>query len=63
MSKKGPAHHYKSYEVITQLDEATGDTIIPLPPQLLKQLGWKEGDEIDFQLDDTGKIVVTKKSK
>lgn len=63
MSKKGPAHDYKSYEVITQEDPETGDMIIPLPPQVLKKLGWKEGDEIDFQIDDKGHIIVTKLSK
>lgn len=63
MSKKGPAHDYKSYEVITQEDPETGDLIIPLPPHVLKKLGWKEGDEIDFSVDDKGHIIVTKLSK
>lgn len=61
MSKKGPAHDYKSFEVITQEDPETGDLIIPLPPQLLKSLGLKEGDELDFEVDDKGHIIVTKK--
>lgn len=63
MSKKGPAHEYKSFEVITQEDPETGDLIIPLPPQLLKSLGLKEGDELDFEVDDKGHIIVTKKNK
>ena len=60
MPKKNPAQQYHSYEVITQEDPETGDLMIPLPPQLLRDLGWKEGDEIDFQLDDKGKIIIKK---
>jgi len=60
MSKKNPAHRYDSFEVITQEDPDTGDMLIPLPPQLLKDLGWKEGDEIDFSIDENGRIIVQK---
>jgi hypothetical protein len=60
MSKKNPAQNYDSYEVITQEDPESGDMFIPIPPHLLKELGWKEGDEIDFSIDDTGKIVLKK---
>ena len=49
------------YEVITQEDPETGDLMIPLPPELLKQLGWNEGDEISFDMDDKGRYVLKKK--
>lgn len=49
-----------SYEVITQEDPETGDLIIPLPPMLLKQMGWTEGDTIEFQKDDQGRYVLVK---
>lgn len=49
------------YEVITQEDPETGDLIVPIPPELLKQLGWEEGDEISFDLDDKGRYVLRKK--
>ena len=61
--KKNPAQQYHSYEVITQKDPETGDMMIPIPPQLLRDLGWKKGDEIDFQLDENGKIIIKKLSK
>lgn len=60
MSKKNPAQSYDSYEVITQEDPETGDVIIPIPPQVLKDLGWKEGDEIDFSIDEKGRVIVKK---
>jgi hypothetical protein len=61
--KKNPAKQYDSYEVITQEDPETGDVIVPIPPQVLQELGWKEGDEIDIQLDEKGKITLKKLSK
>ncbi len=61
--KKNPAQQYHSDEVITQKDPKTGDMMIPIPPQLLRDLGWKKGDEIDFQLDENGKIIIKKLSK
>jgi hypothetical protein len=60
MPKKDPAQTNIRYEVITQEDPETGDLIIPIPPHMLKQLGWKEGDEIDFQVGEDGKIYVKK---
>ena len=60
MSKKNPAQSYDSYEVITQADPETGDMLIPLPPQLLKDLGWKEGDDVDFSIDEKGRIILKK---
>ena len=48
------------YEVITQEDPESGDLLLPLPPELLEQLGWKEGDNIQVDLDDLGRIVVRK---
>lgn len=60
MSKKNPAQSYDSYEVITQEDPESGDMLIPIPPNLLKQLGWKEGDDVDFSIDDKGRIILKK---
>jgi len=60
MPKRDPAQANIRYEVITQEDPETGDLIIPIPPHVLKQLGWKEGDEIDFQVGEDGKIYVKK---
>lgn len=60
MSKKNPAQNYDRYEVITQEDPETGDMLIPIPPELLKELGWKEGDDVDFSIDDKGRIILKK---
>lgn len=60
MPKKNPAKSYDSYEVITQEDPETGDVLIPIPPHLLEELGWKEGDDVDFSIDEKGRIIVKK---
>jgi hypothetical protein len=60
MPKKNPAKQYNRYEVITHEDPETGDLIVPIPPQVLRELGWKEGDQLDIQLDENGKIVFKK---
>jgi hypothetical protein len=58
-----PNNTHKSqvrYEVITQEDPETGDIIIPLPEPVLSSLGWKEGDEINIDIDKDGKIYLKK---
>lgn len=58
---KNPAQMNVRYEVITQEDPETGDIIVPIPPELLSQLGWKEGDEIDFETGKDGSLYLKKK--
>jgi hypothetical protein len=48
------------YEVITQEDPETGDLMVPIPQILLDQLGWKEGDSIDFSVDEKGHNILKK---
>lgn len=62
MADNNPAKQNMRYEVITQEDPITGDLIIPLPIPLLESMGWKEGDDIEFGLDDSGNLYL-KKSK
>lgn len=51
------------YEVITQ-ENADGDLIIPIPPPILKTLGWKEEEELTIKIDETtGAIYLTKVEK
>jgi len=48
------------YEVITQEDPETGDLLLPMPPELLKELDWKEGDELQLDFDDMGRLIIRK---
>jgi|DEB0MinimDraft_12_1074336.scaffolds.fasta_scaffold09776_4 hypothetical protein len=62
MATKKPGQELKRYEVITQLDPENGDVLLPIPPILLAQLGWKEGDAIDFGMDDQGRYILKRTS-
>jgi antitoxin component of MazEF toxin-antitoxin module len=49
-----------------QLEDAfdgSGDVILNLPEQLLKDEGWMEGDELSFKKSSEGRIVVTNVTK
>lgn len=61
MSKNKPGQEHLRYEVITQQDADTDDVLLPIPPQLLGQLNWKEGDEITIALGDDGTFILSKK--
>ena len=50
------------WEVITQ-ESSEGDMLIPLPMPLLKQLGWKEGDNVEIGMDNTGKLFLKKANR
>ena len=60
MSNK-PGSDQVRYEVITQEDPETGDLIIPIPEPVLKAMGWKEGDEVEYGVDDRGNLFLKKK--
>ena len=61
MSKNKPTEPEFRFEVITQEDPETGELILPIPPELMNQMGWKEGDELNFDLDDQDRWVISKK--
>jgi len=61
MAKNKPGENDVRYEVITQEDPETGDIILPIPEPILKQMGWKEGDEVDISVDENGKLFIKKK--
>ena len=58
-----PGNNDTRYEVITQEDPDSGDLLLPIPQPLLAQMGWKEGDELLFDIDDTGAVIIRKAPK
>lgn len=52
----------RRYEVITQEAE-NGDLIIPLPPPLLEALKLKEGDDVEIDVDEKGRLILKKANK
>jgi hypothetical protein len=55
-----PGQDNLRYEIITHEDPETGDLILPVPPHVLKQMGWKEGDELDIGVGEDGRIFLKK---
>lgn len=44
------------------LEQEGEDLMIPLPEDMLQQLGWKEGDTIKWTVnEETGQIILSKK--
>ena len=58
--KNKPTESEFRFEVITQEDPETGELILPIPPELLQQMGWQEGDKLNFDLDDQDRWVISK---
>lgn len=61
MTKKSIADQNRRYEVITQEDPESGDLILPIPPEVLKELGWNEGDDLLFEIGKDGSTIYVKK--
>jgi hypothetical protein len=52
----------KSWEVILEEDE-NGEIILPFPPELIRDYGWQEGDEIDFKILDKTVLITNRTAK
>lgn len=50
----------KSSWTIT-LEEDGEDLILPFPPDLLEQMGWKEGDVLKWDVQEGGRVFLSKK--
>jgi hypothetical protein len=50
----------KNWEVIVEQDPETGDLILPLPADFLKQAGLMEGDDVEWIDNKDGTFTITK---
>jgi len=44
----------KTYEIEIKKDSETNDLFFEIPPELLKNLGWKTGDDLKWEETDEG---------
>ena len=51
----------KKYTVTLEEDPATGDVILPFPEEMLKEVGWEEGDVLVWKDNQDGTFSITKK--
>jgi hypothetical protein len=52
----------KSWILTVEEDPETGDSILPFPPDLLEEVGWKEGDSLLWSDNGDGSWSLTKKA-
>lgn len=51
------------YTVKLEEDPESGDLIMPFPEGMLAELGWKEGDTLDWKDNNDGSFSLTKKEE
>lgn len=39
-------------------EDENGDTILPFPEEMLKQMDWREGDVLDFEMNNDDSCLV-----
>jgi len=50
----------KTWTVAVEVDEITGDYVLPLPPEVLELQGWKEDDVLNWKDNMDGSFTLTK---
>lgn len=54
----------KRWSVLLEEDEDTGDLILPLTEEMLKDLGWELGDTVEWHINENPEsITIKNKSK
>lgn len=52
----------KRYILTVEEDKETGELILPFTPEILEQLGWKEGDTLKWSDNGDGSWSLSKDS-
>jgi hypothetical protein len=47
----------KTYTIIVEEDPDTGECVLPLPDELIAELGWLVGDELNCEIEDEDVII------
>jgi bifunctional DNA-binding transcriptional regulator/antitoxin component of YhaV-PrlF toxin-antitoxin module len=53
----------KSWTLTIEQDPETGDLVLPFTPEILDELGWKEGDVLDWVDNKDGSWSLVKKKQ
>ena len=56
-----PQNDTKSWAVTLEQDPETGELLLPFPVDLLNQMGWSEGTDIFWDVQDNGSIIIREK--
>ena len=50
----------KTYTTLVEIDANTQEYIITFPEEIIEELGWKEGDTLNWEVTDSKQVIVTK---
>ena len=52
----------RSYTAVElkECEDGSGDTYFEIPPEILKSLGWSEGDDVKFDVLENGSVQIRK---
>jgi hypothetical protein len=56
------ANKPQTWIVELEEDPETGDLVMPIPLEALAANGWKEGDTLEWEVQESGEIYLTKKA-
>jgi hypothetical protein len=59
----GSLPNAKTWAVTLEQDPETGELILPFPTDLLNQMGWSEGTDIWWDVQDNGSVVIREKKE
>jgi antitoxin component of MazEF toxin-antitoxin module len=48
---------------VGEVVEDGDDLALVFPPEMLEQLGWKEGDTIVWDISETSKVILARKAR
>lgn len=51
---------YKVEEIFHDIPGDDKNVMMTIPPEIMEQQGWKEGDKIKVEIGDKGTIIITK---
>lgn len=51
---------YKVEDIFEDIEDDEENVLMNIPDEILEQMGWKEGDVLQFE-EEEGSIVITKK--
>ena len=45
---------------VKECDDGSGDIYFEIPPSILENLGWSEGDDVKFDIQKDGSVLIRK---
>ena len=50
---------YKVEDIFEDIDEDPDNVLMNIPPEVLEQMGWKEGDTLNIAVTDNNQISIS----